>query len=381
MTSEVTIVGCDLHDRNMLLKVALGKESSVERSFLNDPEGRERMMLYLIDFAKKRGSRRIVFVYEASGQGFGLYDLLNDHGIEGYVISPAHLPKSQKVRKNKTDAKDAQRLLETARGFVMAGNEMPIVWTPPQCLRDDRELVRGRIEAAEAVTRIKLQVLTLLKRHGIATPEWFRKSREWTRKFVTWLKQQAEKMANVISPVVRALIERFEVMQKQVTEFDRHLRVLAKSDRYRGAADALLELSGVGVLTAMTFLTEMGDLTRFSNRRQVAAYLGLCPSAHESGQTDDRKGHITRQGPGRVRKVLCQAAWTRVRKDEATRETWMRIQGDKRGLGKKAVVAVMRKLAILMWHRALAAGVCTDLTTPSRTSPGWIDQPVHGVAC
>jgi transposase len=377
MTSEVTIVGCDLHDRNMLLKYALGKGHSHERSFVNDHEGRERMIQRLIEFAQQFGSNRIVFVYEASGQGFGLYDLLNQNGIEAYVLSPTHLPKSQKVQKNKTDAKDAQRLLEIARGFVLAGNEMPIVWTPPRCLREDRELVRGRLEAAEAVTRVKLQIFSLLKRHGVITPEWFRKSREWTRKFVKWLKEQAEKMRQVVTPVMLALIERFEVMQKQVTDFDRHLCHLAKSERYCAAAAALLELPGVGVLTAMTFLTEMGDLTRFSNRRQVAAFLGLCPSASESGQTDDRKGHITRQGPGRVRKVLCQAAWTRVRLDQATHDTWSRIQGNKQGLGKKAIVAIMRKLGILMWHRALGAGVCTDLETPPRASPRWSTHPIE----
>jgi transposase len=333
------------------------------------------MVEYLVEFARKHGSERIVFVYEASGQGYGLWDLLTEHGIEAYVLSPTHLPKSRKSKKNKTDSKDALMLLEAARGYVLAGNELPIVWTPPQRLRYDRELIRGRLEAAEAVTRIKLQMFSLLKRYGVNLPEWFRKNRAWTQRFVRWLKEQVKRLDPVLQPVLSTLIGRFQLMHKQVSQFDRHLRRLAKTDRYRAGVAALCALPGVGLLTALTFLTEMGDLTRFSNRREVAAYLGLCPSAFESGQADDRKGHITRQGTGRVRKVLCQAAWTRVRCDQATCEAWEKIQGGKAGRKKKAIVAIMRKLGILMWHRALAAGVSTELVTPHRRPPTWIDQP------
>ena len=53
---------------------------------------------------------------------------------------------------------------------------------------------------------------------------------------------------------------------------------------------------GVGVLTALVFLTELGDLSRFTNRRQLAAYLGLVPSSYETGKTNDRKG--THHAPG-----------------------------------------------------------------------------------
>jgi transposase len=378
--SQVTIVGCDLHDRSMLLRVALGSKEPHEKSFANDIDGRWVMIQHLTEFARKHGSERIVFVYEASGQGFGLYDLLQYHGIEAYVLAPAHLPKTAKGKKNKTDARDAQMLLEQARGYVLAGNQLPIVWTPPLRLRNDRELVRGRLEAAEAVTRIKLQIFSFLKRYGIVTPEWFRKSRVWSRRFVRWLKEQAERMDQVLNPVLLALVERFELMRGQVTTLDRHLRQLAKTDRYRVPVDSLLKIPGVGRLTALTFLTEMGDLTRFSNRRQVAAYLGLCPSSFETGLADDRKGHITRQGTGRVRKVLCQATWTGIRRDTATAEAWQRIRGDKPGRAKKAVVALMRILAITMWHRALDAGVSEELTSPPPKPPSWITPPSGSLA-
>jgi transposase len=378
--SEVTIVGCDLHDASMLLKVALGKNQPHEKPFRNDSDGRASMLKHITEFARQHESNRIVFVYEASGQGYGLWDRLTDYGIEAYVLSPGNLPRTGKRKKNKTDSKDALMLLEVARGFVLAGNELPVVWTPPQRLRDDRELVRARIEAGEALTRIKLQIFSLLKRYGVEAPEWFRKNRNWTRMFARWLKGQAERMDKVLQPVLTALIERFEIMQKQVTDFDRHLRHLAREPRYQVAFNALRQLPGVGQLTAISFLTEMGDLSRFSNRREVAAYLGLCPSAFESGNADDRKGHITRQGPGRLRKLLCQAAWVAVRLDLTTHQSWERIQGGKAGRKKKAIVAIMRKLAIVMWHRALEAGVSTELIARTKPPPSWIDESTQVLA-
>lgn len=373
--SEVTTVGCDLHDRNMLLKFAVGKNEPQQKSFRNDRTGREAMIKFLFEFAREHGSSRIVFVYEASGQGYGLFDLLSRQGIECYVLSPAHLPRTPKGKRNKTDAKDAQMLFEQARGFVLAGNRLPIVWTPPQALRDDRELVRARLEAAEANTRIKLQVFSLLKRYGVSLPEWFGANRNWSRRFVQWLKEDClRQTARVVQPVLGALVERFELLHRQLTDLDRHLRHLSKTERYRVAAERLRALPGVGLLTAMSFLTEMGDLTRFHNRRQVAAYLGLCPSSCESGEADDRKGHITRQGSGRVRKVLCQAAWAAIRTDATVRATWERIKRGSSHRSKKATVAVMRKLGIQMWRQALTAGVATELVAPATPPPRWTDE-------
>lgn len=369
MKNQVTTVGCDLHDRTMLLEFGVGTNPSQQRSFLNDAAGREEMIVFLFDFARRNGSQRIVFVYEASGQGFGLHDQLTDHGIECHVLSPAHLAKSAKRKKNKTDAKDARHLFEAARAYVLAGNELPICWTPPQALRNDRELVRARLETAEAGTALKLRILALLKRHGRVLP----KNYSWTKLFQRWLSEQVALLPDVVGPVLASLLTRLDSIKQQLLRLDREVRKLSLTERYKAACAALRQMRGVGLLTAMVFLTEMGDLTRFPNRRTVGSYLGLTPSAEESGDAADRKGHITRQGPSRVRKMLCQAAWTAVRKDDAVRAAWMRIRGDRPQRGKKAIVAIMRQLGIRMWHVALAAGVSPDLVARPIPPPRWLE--------
>ncbi|MCU0961739.1 MAG: IS110 family transposase [Pirellulaceae bacterium] len=342
----------------MLIRFAVGQGEPQQASFSNDALGRRLLLEQLKEVAAKQQSERIVLVYEASGQGYGLSDFLHDHGIECYVLSPTHLPKTPKSAKQKTDVRDAQMLLEQVRGFVLAGNPLPVVWTPPQRLRDDRELVRARIDASDDTTRIKLQVLSMLKRYGIRKPSWYT---TWTKRFVKWLRETAMTLDAMVAPVLESLIDRYELYHAEQNKLDRAIQKLSRADRYRTACDELRKLPGVGLLTAMTFLTEMGDLERFHNRREVAAYLGLCPASFESGEAHDRKGRITRQGPARVRKMLCQAAWVSLSRCEETSAAYHRIKGGKNNRTKKAIVAVMRRLAIQMWHRAVSCGTADEL--------------------
>ena len=351
--SKVIMIGCDLHDRSMLTRFAVDHNEPRQASFSNDALGRGRLLEKLQKEAAEHQVTRIVLAYEASGQGFGFSDFLHDHGVECYVLSPTHLPKTPKSAKQKTDAKDAQMLLEQLRGFVLAGNKLPVVWTPPQRLRDDRELIRARIDAADDTTRIKLQILSLLKRYGLARPY---KSKSWTKEFMKWLRETAAELDPCLAPVLTSLIDRYELYREEVAKLDKAIKALSRTDRYRNACEELRKLPGVGLLTAMTFLTEMGDLQRFHNRREVAAYIGLCPSSFESGEAEDRKGRINRQGPARLRKLLCQAAWIAVNRCEDTGAAYHRIKGNKSNRTKKALVAIMRRLAIKMWHRALSTG-------------------------
>ena len=161
---------------------------------------------------------------------------------------------------------------------------------------------------------------------------------------VVWLRERAAELDPVVGVVMESYVDRYELYRDEKTKLEKSIRGLAKTDRYREAHQALRQLPGVGLITAMTFLTEMGDLERFKNRREVAAFLGLCPSSFESGEANDRKGRITRQGPARLRKVLCQAAWSSIRDSEEVQTTYHRIKGGKSNRTKKALVALMRRL-------------------------------------
>jgi len=351
---KVIMIGCDLHDKTMLLKIAVDREAAVTRSVRNTADGRRKMIADLKTQKKQAGAGRIIFAYEASGLGFGLYDQLTDAGIECHVLAPTGLERSVQHRRRKTDERDAEQLLGALRAHVLAGNELPSVWVPDRQTRDDRDLVRARVDIADKLTMVKNEIKSLLKRNGIRRPAALGKG--WTRSYYSWLEQLADEQNPQLAPgasvSLASKLREIQFVEAEVLRLDEQVIALAMTDRYRGAFYELIRLKGVGNLTAMLFLTEIGDLSRFKNRKQIAAFFGLAPSTYESGQADDRKGHITRQGPARVRKVLCQATWARVRTDERTRAVYDRLVERNPKHKKIAVVACMRRLGIEMWHRA-----------------------------
>ncbi len=347
------MVGCDLHDKTMLLKIAEGREAAETHSVKNTVAGRREMIHMLRERARTVGGGEVMFAYEASGQGFGLYDELTAAGFTCYVLAPTHIARSMKQRRRKTDEQDAQQIIELLRGYVLAGNDLPKIWIPDPQTRDDRQLVRMRLDLSEKQTAVKAQVQGVLKGNKQRRPSDSGKG--WNAAFRRWL---ADLCApdSLLGPGSRlalaSLLRQLAWLEKEIETLDRQVMALALTDRYREMFYELLGLKGVGLLTAMVFLVEMGDLTRFSNRRQIGAYLGLAPSSYESGDRNDCKGRITRQGPSRVRKVLCQATWSRVRTDEEEKAAYQRIVARNPKHKKIAVVASMRRLAIRMWHRA-----------------------------
>lgn len=350
------MIACDLHDRTMLLKVAQGRGAPETLSVRNTRDGRRRMIADLTARSQAAGGAPLIFAYEASGQGFGLYDELTAAGIECHVLAPTKIARSTELKKTKTDEKDAELILQLLRGHVLAGNPLPSVWIPNRETRDDRELVRARIDAAEKVTAVKSQIKGLLKRLHLARPEGT--GQGWTKQFWAWLRGLNSDAGIALGSrqALASLLRQLEFLEEEVEKLEKALIRLADSPRYAAAVAKLVQLQGVGVMTALVFLTEVGNLKRFANRRQIAAYLGLAPASHESGAQNDRKGHITRQGPSRVRRVLCQATWARVRHEGPACEAYQKLVEKNPKRKKIAVVAMMRRLAILMWHRAREAG-------------------------
>lgn len=354
--SHFMAIGCDLHDRSITLAVAFGKSSATIRQYRNDGEGREKMVSELHALAAEQGVGRIVLVYEASGQGFRLCDWLKEQGIETYVLAPTKLARSAHQTRRKTDIRDAEALLEDLRSHLLAGRPLPSVWIPSRQLREDRELVRARHEVGDLVGQTKTKIRSLLRKYWIDMPTWFTVNQNWTRQLRRWLKQLENGEDPRLPPAARCCLQilllRLDEFQDEQKLLDHEIGALSRDPRYRTSYQTLTSLCGIGRVTAMTFLTELGDLSRFQNRRELAAFLGLVPTSNESGERNDRKGHITRQGPARLRRVLCQAAWAAIRHDEATQQTYQHLKRNTKTRTRVAVVAIMRRLAIRMWHQA-----------------------------
>jgi len=344
-------VGCDVHEDNLLCRWAHNLDKPQERSFPNTNGGRRAITRFFQRAGEQAEDAKIAIAYEASYLGFSLYDEWTDAGFTCKVLAPTRITHSPSQRKRKTDSRDADRILELVRGHLFAGNSLPAIWIPDPQTRDDRELVRMRLDIGGKITTVKTQIHFLLKRTKCRKPRTVGKP--WTKGHVEWLSsltEPASKAPANARVILASLIRQWNMLEKECSILEQEIKALSLTPRYAHPAAELTKENGVGLLTAMVFLTEMGDLSRFRNRQQVGAYLGLVPTSHESGKHPDRKGHITHQGSPRVRHILCQAVWARVRTSPQTANVYERIVARNPKHKNIAVVAVMRRLAIKMWH-------------------------------
>ena len=362
------ICGVDAHEARLDCRIAVDREAPNRRRFKNTHEGRRELYEHLKGLSTEHEGAEAVMAYEASPLGYTLYDDCRDAGIRCSILAPTKIARSVEDRKRKSDDRDATRIFEVLRGHVMAGNALPEIWIPDDQTRDDREIVRRRLDVMNKATAVKVQIRMLLKRTGVEKPEGVGSG--WTVGFRRWLEELP--LERGARSCLTSLLRQLKSLEEEMGIFQESVEELAQESRYRYPVVALCGIAGVGLLTAMVYLTEMGDLSRFSNRKQVGGYVGLVPSSKESGESDDRKGHITREGPARVRKVLCQGVWSRVRWDAQEASTYQRIVARNPKHKKIAVVACMRRLAVLMWHVGLEAQRQAGcfLTETQRSSEG-----------
>ena len=355
------ICGMDAHDNTLTNRIGVDREAAETMTVRNTKEGREKLFQHLQDLAQENDGGRIIVAYEASPLGFGIYDECVAAGIACHILAPTKMPKSLRDRKRKHDKHDAQKIFELLKGHVLAGNALPDIWIPDHQTRDNREIVRSRLDVGQKLAAVKTQVQTLLKRNHVQRPESVRRC--WQKSHYKWLEEVELKPGARIA--LSSLLRQIGSLEQEIKVLDKEIGVLSETERYQLPAEALVvQIKGVGLLTAMVFLTEIGDMRRFSNRRQVGSFLGLVPSCRESGEDSDRKGHITREGSARMRKILCQASWVRIIYDEGEARVYERIVGRNPKHKKIAIVACMRRLGILMWHLAkdaqIKAGVFED---------------------
>lgn len=314
-------------------------------------KGRSRLFEQVKRRAAESGGAKIVMAYEASSCGFVLSDEAEAVGIACRVLAPTKMEKSVEQRKHKNDDRDAEDVLEKLRAHVLAGNRLPTVWIPDRQTRDDRELIRARLDLTEKQTQAKAQIQMLVKRHGVEKPSGLGSG--WTKGYRQWLKglSESESLGWGSRHALSSLLRQLESIEAEVQTMEKPLEQLADEPRHQAIIAELRQECGVGLVTAMVYRTEIGHAGRFRRGRQVGKFVGLTPTSHESGEQNDRKGHISRQGPPRLRKVLCQASWVHLRHDAQARRQYQELVLRNPKKKKIALVAVMRRLAVRLWHR------------------------------
>lgn len=265
----------------------------------------------------------------------------------GHRVLVANPRKVRAIYQNdrKSDRKDAEMLARIARSDETLLHPVKHVSEEMQRdllqikLRDN--LVRQRVDIISSV-RFTLKSL------GIALPS--PNSETFARHARNTLKKEYSDMLALIEPSLGVL----DAMTQQIRRLEKSIAEMA-TEKYP-EHEFLTQITGVGLLTSMTFILTIGDPTRFARKRDVGAFLGLVPKRDQSGETD-KQLHISKAGDSYLRKLLVGCAQYILGPfgpDTALKRKGLKIAGSGGARAKrKAVVAVARNLAVLLltlWH-------------------------------
>ena len=180
--------------------------------------------------------------------------------------------------------------------------ELTLVWVPDQAHEAIRDLVRARQAAVRTLRQARQQLSGFPPRHGRHYHSTAgRLHRRWAGK----LKFDQAVHHIVLEDCIAAV----EAAMARRDRLEAHIEAVLPEWSLAPVVEALQALRGVRLVAAATLVAELGDITRFTNPRQLMAYLGLVPSEHSSGRTR-RQGGITKAGNGAARRMLIEAAWS-----------------------------------------------------------------------
>jgi transposase len=240
--------------------------------------------------------------------------------------------------KRKNDRVDAAKLAK-----LLFLDEVPTVHVPAVEVRAWRSLIEYRQRVLGERTRVKNRLRCLLRSHGLVAPRGL-----WTKAGVAWL-------AALSWPTAFEALQRDDLLDQLATLNARLKRLTRELDR-RAQADPrvarLMTIPGVGPRTAEAFVAYVDELVRFKRAKQVASYFGLVPCQDASAQVN-RLGHITRQGPGTMRKLLVEAAWQGIRHSPRLKAFYERIvheDPDRRKIALLATAHHLVRVMVALWR-------------------------------
>jgi len=220
---------------------------------------------------------------------------------------------------------------------LRAGNLQPI-YVPSQQAILDRLLIRTRARLVANQTRTKNQIKSLLTFIGIPIP--YESHQHWSGHFMGWLKNlQLPHPTGTQS--LATYLNTLEQCKGQLAEHTRHIRRLARDERYQKSVELLRTIPGIGPISAMVLLTEIIDITRFKNMDKLCSYVGLVPDMECSGETTKIKG-LTRRANTYLKHIIVEASWVAVKKDPVLMHDFNALA--KRMTKQRAIIRIARKL-------------------------------------
>ena len=297
-SSNILFIGMDVHKESIEIAIADGTNNEVRR--YGKIGGTHDDMRKALRKLVSQGAT-LHFCYEAGPCGYELYRYLVSEGHDCWVVAPSMIPKKpgDKVKTDKRDAVQLARLLRAG--------ELTPVYVPDREDEAIRDLSRAREDSMLVQKSARQRLKSFLLRHDIR----YQGKTSWTEAHLRWLADEVRcpspAQQIVFQEYVNAVTESQQRLQR-LQRLDQQIQYFVEQWRLYPAVQALMSLRGVQMIVAVTVVSELGDLSRFTNPKQLMSFLGLIPSEYSSGPRQKRGG-ITKTGNGHVRRILIEAAW------------------------------------------------------------------------
>jgi transposase len=316
--------GLDIHKEYF---VAVGVNAQREVVF-----GPQRVSNYQLDeWVARVLTIQDSVVLEMTTNTYLFYDTLVPLVHSVIAVHPPNVALVTNV-KVQTDKKAALALAQLHAAGLLEG-----VWIPPQEVRDLRALIARREKMVRLSTMAKNRLHSIIHRNHLILPE-----KPFDPEQHSWWESLS--LSSTEQFLVRSDLDTLEFAQKQVAQAEECLKKASAQDE---RIPLLVQLPGVAMLTAITILAAIGDVTRFPNAKKLVGYAGLGTRVHDSGMTHN-SGRITKTGRKDLRRSMVNAANHAIEHHPHWKKEFERLEPH---LGRsKAVVAIARKLLVAVWH-------------------------------
>ena len=303
----------------------------------------EKVRAFFADLAEKaQPEGGFLAILEVCGMNPWLLDMLKQYGCrETVVIQPTERSRQ------KTDRRDAgmlSHLLWVHRQQFLDGRH-PVglrrVQPPTPQEADDRQLTALRARLTKKRTAVLNGIHKILRKHNLEQGQPTKLFQ--TQKVRRWLAEMELPALDRLE--IDLLLPQWEMLDGQLEIVEAKLAERAEADEQ---VKLLESVPGIGHYSAVAISSRIGNIERFKHADSLPNFFGLTPGCRNSGEATQRLGSITKQGSKMVRHLLNQAVIKVLRFDGAMR-TWFKRIKKRRG-SKIARVAVMRRLATILWH-------------------------------
>jgi transposase len=357
-TNRKLYVGIDVH--KMRWQVAVYYEGLILGNV--SIEGSSEALI--VHLRKHYGDALFSCVYESGPFGFTLCRSLWAAGMECMVVNPADIPGTDKDRRSKTDQVDARKL-----AMHLAAGLLHPIHVPSEKLQKQRSLIRFRKKLWGDLCRAKNRLKSELRFQGIVIPLKY-DNPHWSHNFLHWIEEQALRDEDLRDTLL-LMLEEVKLLRVLLLKTERKLRELMWSEDYKDKSELLRSIPGIGPLTSMLFLMEVGDVRRFKSFDALNRFIGFCPDSHSSGESQRHTG-ISLRKHSQLRSMLVEASWQLVRRDAAMLDHYKSLT--KRMKGQDAIIRIARKLlrrirAVMLSNKMYVRGIDGNITSHEIDAP------------